>query len=262
MRQAADEFIAALLEQKLVCTALRVELVGDRGEASERVWLHPRSFSPAEVVDRVRWQVAGALDPKRSARPIEGELRSAVTRVRLSPEAVDPAGAHERGLWGTGPDEGVHSALSRVQGMVGHEGVLTAAPAGGRTPAERQALVPWGDRPLVARDPRRPWPGVLPPPAPSMVYELPRGIGVEDPAGKPVTVDERGALSGPPAVMVSPTGARRDLTAWAGPWPLDERWWDAEAARSVNRFQAVDSEGVAWLLVLDGGGWWAEGRYD
>lgn len=262
VRQAADEFIAALLEQKLVCTALRVELVGDRGEASERVWLHPRSFSPAEAVDRVRWQVAGALDPKRGARPTEGELRSAVTRVRLSPEAVDPAGAHERGLWGTGPDEGVHSALSRVQGMVGHEGVLTAAPAGGRAPAERQALVPWGDRPLVARDPRRPWPGVLPPPAPSTVYELPRGIGVEDPAGMPVTVDERGALSGPPAVMVSPTGARRDLTAWAGPWPLDERWWDAEAARSVNRFQAVDTEGVAWLLVLDDGGWWAEGRYD
>jgi protein ImuB len=268
VRQAADALVADLLAQKLVCTALRVELVGDRSradgalESSERVWLHPRSFSPSEIVDRVRWQVAGALDPKRSARPTEGELRSAVTRVRLSPDAVDPAGAHERGLWGTGPDEGVHSALSRVQGMVGHEGVLTAAPSGGRTPAERQTLVPWGDRPLVARDPRRPWPGALPPPAPTTVYELPRGIGVEDPRGRPVTVDDRGRLSGSPAVMVSPTGARRDLTAWAGPWPLDERWWDAEAARRVDRFQAVDAEGVAWLLVLDEGGWWAEGRYD
>lgn len=257
VRQAADDFIAALLEQKLVCTALRVELLGDRGETSERVWLHPRSFSPAEVVDRVRWQVAGAVERTSGA-----ELRSPVTRVRLTPDAVDPAGAHERGLWGTGPDEGVHSALSRVQGMVGHEGVLTATPSGGRTPAERRALVPWGDRPLVARDPRRPWPGALPPPAPATVYELPRGIVVEDPAGRPVTVDARGALSGPPAVMVSPTGARRDLTAWAGPWPLEERWWDVEAARSVNRFQAVDSEGMAWLLVLDEGGWWAEGRYD
>jgi protein ImuB len=268
VRQAADDFVTALLEQRLVCTALRVELIGDRAQAdgtmqsSERVWLHPRSFSPAEVVDRVRWQVAGSLDPKRSARPTAGELRSAVARVRLTPEAVDPVGAHERGLWGTGPDEGVHSALSRVQGMVGHEGVLTAIPAGGRTPAERQTLVPWGDRPLVPRDPGRPWPGALPPPAPSTVYELPRGIGVEDPRGRPVTVDERGSLSGPPAVMISPTGTRRDLTAWAGPWPLEERWWDLEAARSVQRFQAVDAEGVAWLLVLDDSGWWAEGRYD
>lgn len=255
VRQAADDLVAALLAQRLVCTALRVELHDDRGESSERVWLHPRSFSPAEVVDRVRWQLAGAAE-------LRSELRSAVARVRLVPDAVDPAGAHERGLWGTGPDEGVHSALSRVQGMLGHEGVLTAVPSGGRTPSERRTAVPWGDRPLVARDPAHPWPGALPAPAPSTVYELPRGIGVEDPAGRPVTIDVRGALSGPPAVMVSPTGGRRDLVAWAGPWPLQERWWDAEAVRDAHRFQTVDDEGVAWLLVLDEGGWWAEGRYD
>jgi protein ImuB len=255
VRVASDDFVNGLLAQRLVCTALRVELIGDRGEASERVWLHPRSFSAAEVVDRVRWQLQGA------------ELHSPVTRVRISPEAVDPVGAHERGLWGTGPDENVHSGLSRVQGMVGHRGVLTATPSGGRTPAERQTLVPWGDRPptfdgVGARDPRKPWPGALPPPAPATVYELPRQIAVQDARGRPVAVDDRGTLSAPPAVMVSPTGARRPLTAWAGPWPLQERWWDAEAARSTNRFQAVDSEGIAWLLVLDDQGWWAEGRYD
>ncbi|MET0297922.1 MAG: DNA polymerase Y family protein, partial [Microbacterium sp.] len=44
MRVAADEFIAGLGAIDLVCTELRVELVGDRGERSERVWLHPASF--------------------------------------------------------------------------------------------------------------------------------------------------------------------------------------------------------------------------
>jgi len=261
IRVAVDDFVNELLGQHLVCTAVRIELIGDRRnadgaqQASERVWLHPRSFSAAEIVDRVRWQLSASLEK-------DGELRSPVTRVRISPDAVDPVGAHERGLWGTGPDEGVHSALSRVQGMVGHRGVLTATPSGGRTPADRQTLVPWGDRPLVARDPGKPWPGALPPPAPATVYEVPRPIGVEDPRGRPVAVDARGSLSGPPAVMVSQTGHRRDLTAWAGPWPIEERWWDAESARSANRFQAVDAEGIAWLLVLDDGGWWAEGRYD
>ncbi|HEY4152007.1 MAG TPA: DNA polymerase Y family protein, partial [Pseudolysinimonas sp.] len=62
VRVASDDFVNALLGQRLVCTALRVELIGDRGESSERVWLHPRSFSAAEVVDRVRWQLAGALE--------------------------------------------------------------------------------------------------------------------------------------------------------------------------------------------------------
>ena len=141
VRAVADDFIAALLAQQLVCTALRVEFLGENGDDDERVWLHPRSFTAAEVVDRVRWQLDGA------------KLGSAVSRVRISPDAVDAVGAHERGLWGTGPDEGVHSGLSRVQGMVGHQGVLTATSSGGRTPAERQTLVPWGDRPLVSRDP-------------------------------------------------------------------------------------------------------------
>jgi protein ImuB len=252
-----------------VCTALRVELIGERGEVSERVWLHPRSFSAAEVVDRVRWQLQGALlgDASPGGPSGNAELRSAVARVRISPESIDPVGAHERGLWGTGPDENVHSGLSRVQGMVGHRGVLTATRSGGRSPAERQTLVPWGDRPpsfdgMVARDPKRPWPGTLPPPSPATVYELPRQITVQDGRGRPVLVDERGVLSAPPAMMLSSTGARRPLTAWAGPWPLEERWWDAAAARSSYLFQVVDGHGAAWLLVLDDDGWWAEGRYD
>ncbi|MBX3195989.1 MAG: DNA polymerase Y family protein [Microbacteriaceae bacterium] len=250
VRGIADAFIAGLLAQRLVCTAVRIEFTTENGDGSDRVWLHPRSFTAAEVVDRVRWQLDGA------------DLRSGVTEVRIRPDAVDPAGAHERGLWGTGPDEGVHSGLSRVQGMLGHRGVLTAVPAGGRSPAERQAMVPWGDRPVVARDPTPPWPGALPPPAPATVYAVPRPLSVRDAHDRPVTVDERGALSAPPAVMVSQTGARRRLTAWAGPWPLDERWWDAREARTASRFQAVDAGGEAWLLVLDAEGWWAHGHYD
>jgi protein ImuB len=256
IRTAAEGFVQDLLDQRLVCTALRVEFVGADGEEGERVWLHPRSFTATEVVDRVRWQLQG------SVRDSVAELRSPVARVRLIPETVDPVGTHERGLWGTGPDEGVHSGLSRVQAMLGHEGVATAVRSGGRSPADRQAHVPWGDRPVVARDPRRPWPGVVPPPSPATVYELPRQIGVEDALGRPVVVDERGAVSGAPAVLVAPGGARRDLTAWAGPWPIEERWWDAATARSAQRFQVVDTAGEAWLVVLDARGWWAEGRYD
>ena len=257
IRAAAERFLDELLEQRLVCTALRVELLGADGEASDRVWLHPRSFAAPEVVDRVRWQL-DALGREAGA----GELRSPVARVRLLPESVDPVGAHERGIWGSGPDEGVHSGLSRVQGMLGHEGVATAVATGGRMPADRQQRVAWGDRAVVARDPRRPWPGAVPPPHPATVYEIPRQIGVEDARGRPVAVSDRGVLSASPAVLVSPTGARRDLTAWAGPWPLEERWWDAASAVRAQRFQVVDAQGEAWLLVLDARGWWAHGRYD
>ena len=251
VRAACDDFVRELLAAHLVCTALRVELHGDREELDERVWLHPRSFSAAEVVDRVRWQLQATET-----------LRSAVVRVRVSPEAVDPVHVHESGLWGAGPDERVHSALSRVQGMLGHRGVLVPRLTGGRRPADRQTLVPWGDRAVVTRERAHPWPGALPDPPPTTVYEMPRPMRVEDVHGRTVTVDERGLVSGAPAVIVSQTGTRRELTAWAGPWPLDERWWDPAAARTAPRFQVVDDTGCAWLLVLDGEGWWAEGRYD
>jgi protein ImuB len=51
------------------------------------------------------------------------------------------------------------------------------------------------------------------------------------------------------------------VSAWAGPWPVSERWWDS-TARSLQRVQLVDETGRAWLLVLAAHRWWAEAVYD
>src|SRR5690606_25861903 len=106
VRATAERFVEGLMSAKLVCTAVNVEVESERGEHSERTWLHPRSFTAAEVVDRVRWQLQGGST--------ETGLTSGVVRVRLLPDAVDSIGNHEAGLWGSGPDERVHHALSRV----------------------------------------------------------------------------------------------------------------------------------------------------
>jgi protein ImuB len=256
-RAPADHFIEGLIDAQLVCTSLRIEIDTESGEVSERSWLHPRSFTAADVVDRVRWQLQGSGE-------VDEGLHSAITRVRVIPESVDAIGNHEVGLFGTGPDERIHHGLSRVQSMLGHGGVRTAVISGGRTLADRQATVPWGDRPLVTRSPGQPWPGQLPSPAPSTVFPVPRPVHVLGASGETVEVDDRGILSTAPA-QFSATGAGRDLrriTAWAGPWPVDERWWDADTHRRAHRFQVVDATGMAWLLVLHSNGWWAEARYD
>ena len=262
VRAAAEDFIDALTAAKLVCTAIRVELDSDSGsksggEQSERVWLHPRSFTPADVVDRVRWQLQGSG---------EVGLKSGVTRVRVSPESVDAIGNHESGLWGGGPDERVHHGLSRVQSMLGHGAVLMPSVGGGRTLSDRQQLVAWGDRPPDGRAPGakpvdQPWPGRLPDPLPGTVFSPRHPVHVLSADGASVTVGDRGAVSAPPARFSANGSEVRRLTAWAGPWALDERWWSAQA-RTSWRFQAVDDTGCAWLLVLDAGGWWAEARYD
>lgn len=250
MRIVADEFIAGLDAQRLVCTELRVELETERGEHSERVWLHPGTFDATAIVDRVRWQLAEA-----------DALRSGVTRVRISPEAVDAASVHTPALFGGGGEEKVHHALSRVQAMLGHRAVLTPLVVGGRWLDERQVLVPWGDRATATRDPAQPWPGSLPPPLPSTVFPLARRVSVTGAEGAAVRVDERGTLSGAPE-RLAVDGETRAIVSWAGPWPVLQREWDAAHRRLAHRFQVVDDAQRAWLLVCEGEEWTAEARYD
>src|SRR4051812_46679422 len=256
IRSAADRFLERLIKLGLVCTAIRIEVTTERGELSERSWLHPRSFTPAEVVDRVRWQLQGT-------GAVDSGLGSPIARVRVLPESVDAASGHEEGLWGAAPDERIHHGLSRVQSMLGHEAVLTATIGGGRLLADRQVLVPWGDRVAVARPADRPWPGSLPGLPPATVFPERRPCGVIAPDGTSVRLDDRGALTGPPARFSAPgTGHARPVRAWAGPWQVEERWWDPEQSRRLARFQVVDDDGEAWLLVLEDDAWTAEARYD
>ncbi|MCS5719466.1 DNA polymerase Y family protein [Herbiconiux sp. CPCC 205763] len=287
VRAAAERFIGDLAAARFVCTALRVELTSERGERRDRSWLHPRWFSAGDVVDRVRWQLQGGST-------IESALSSPIARVRIVAEAVDHSARHETGLWGSGSEERIHHGLSRVQSIVGHEGVLTASIGGGRSPRERQILVPWGDRieqkstapsspksrARGGRMPNRtagvagaggarseeqaPWPGSVPPPLPTTVFERPRAVLVLAAGQQEVAVTARGALTAEPALFSSEAGGRqlRPLEAWAGPWPVYERWWDSAARRRFDRFQVVDADGTAWLLALERGSWYAEARYD
>ncbi|TWD83772.1 protein ImuB [Kribbella amoyensis] len=272
VRAVADELIDRLTELGLVCTTLRIEVGTESGRVHEREWLHPRWFSAADVVDRVRWQLQGS-------GTATSELTSPVVRLRLIPEQVDPVGAHVDGLWGGGPDERIHRALSRVQSMLGHGAVVTAVVGGGRGFVERQTLVPWGDRPIPARSPDEPWPGSLPAisgtpnrwptPAPSTVYPSPLPALVLAADGRQIAVSARGLLSGDPAAFrlepapqVADSSKLHPITAWAGPWPVEERWWDEEATNRLARFQFVTAEGRAWLFTIRNTNWYLEASYD
>lgn len=252
VRTTAEDFLAGLAAQRLVCTELRVVLDAVDGPGSDRVWLHPSAFDTAGVVDRVRWQLEASAG--------DG-LRGGIRRVRLWPEAVDHSSHHQPGIFGAGPEERVHHTMSRVQAMLGHRGVLTPAIGGGRWLAERQVLVPWGDRTVLDRSRSLPWPGSLPAPHPATVFPEPRPIEVAGTDGRRATIDDRGALRVPPAVLIE-DDARREITAWAGPWPVVERGWDLVRSRRAYRFQLVDAEQVAWLAICEEDGWHLEARYD
>ncbi len=261
VRRTADAFVAGLAEEGLVCTALRVEAEGDdsrRTLLSVRSWVHSRWFSAADVVDRVHWQL--------QASPTGTLVGAPVGLVRFVPEVVEPAAEHADGLWGGGTDELIDRGVARVQAMLGYDAVLVPVRQGGRSPADRQLLVPWGERPSAVRSPDLPWPGSIPSPAPTRVFVEPWATAVLGQEGRPVSVNDRGVLTSVPERFHTGSGSGwQQVMDWAGPWPVSEQWWEASAERPgtlVARFQIVGVDGSAWLMRCDGDTWWTEAAYD
>jgi protein ImuB len=258
-RGVAEQFVADLGAHGLACTCFELQVLSENGEEAVRRWRHAGVLGPVDVLDRVRWQLEGWLS--RTSRPTGG-----ITRLRFVPIETVPTGAHQQSLWGGSgaEDERAHRALARVQTLLGHGSVLAPVLDGGREPAQRTRLVPWGDEPVPVRSPQQPWPGSLPAPAPSVLLDPPRAAQVLDAAGRPVIVTERGAMPAAPALFA--LGGERPvmITSWAGPWPLDERWWSPDAARHVVRCQVVDVRGRAYLVSgsMPTGEWQVDAIYD
>jgi protein ImuB len=254
-RGLAERLHRALAGHGLSCTRLGVAARTVAGEQLFRVWRCAEPLTPAGTVDRVRWQLDSWLTRGGSG---------AVDRMRLVPEETVTAGALQLGLWGEvgEADERAGRALVRVQALLGPESVVTAVLVGGRDPAERVRLVPWGDERLPERPVEPPWPGRLPAPAPATVYPEPVPAGVWDDTGAPVTVSGRLAVSGPPARVAIGDGDPVEVLAWAGPWPIDERWWAPAEAHRAARFQFVLTGGHAVLATLSKGRWAVEAVYD
>jgi protein ImuB len=228
----------------------------DDGVEHEKTWSHPRFFQATDLLDRVRWQLEQAF---RDVPHVESDVPPAVTWVEY--EALDPEdiASHEPGLWGSGPDSRVHHVLSRVQGLVGAQGVLTGTPRKGRLPGDTHVLTAWGDH--ENQEASGPLPGSLPSPLPATIFSTPREISLLGQDGDAVAVSSRAELSSPPQWLIS--GSRRmRVTSWAGPWPVWEKWWDPTRSRFVHRLQVVDEQGMGWLMSLCDQAWSLEARYD
>jgi protein ImuB len=246
-RGIAERFVTDLAGHGLAGTCLELHAVSENGEETVRRWRHVGVLGPSDVLDRVRWQLEGWLAGPN--RPSAG-----ITRLRLTPIETVPTSAHQQAFWGpagTGGsgdgDERARRALARVQTLLGHGSVLTPVVDGGRDPLERTRLVPWGDEPVPTRSPEQPWPGQLPAPAPTVLLDPPRPAQLLDDAGRTVVVTPRGAVPRPPARFSFAGQPPVAITSWAGPWPLDERWWSPQA-RHVVRCQLVDVHGRAYLV--------------
>ncbi len=260
-RALAEQLHDTLARRGLGCTRLGIEAVTAHGQELHRTWRHDGLLDAAAITDRVRWQLEGWLTGVRRGET-PGPPTSGIRWLRLVPEGVLTQLAQQPGLWGQdgAGRQRAARALARVQGLLGPDSVFTAVLRGGRSPADQVRLVPWGDErtgPTPA-----PWPGRLPAPAPATVLPEPAAADVRDGAGRPVTVSARLALSAAPARLILGQDEPVEITGWAGPWPVDERWWAPGEARRAARFQVVLADGRALLLALSGGAWRVEAVYD
>jgi protein ImuB len=317
-RVLAERLHERLAAHGLACTRLGIEAVTADGQELHRVWRHDGTLTAAAIAERVRWQLDGWLTGARRgapARPTAG-----LVRLRLVPDGVLAHLGLQPGLWGdAGAErERAHRALSRIQGLLGPESVLTPVLGGGRSADDRTRFVPWGDErtphrpsaeqhspipgmapvavqaitdgptetpgpakeppgpakeppgpkkePAPAKKPRGqplpPWPGRLPAPHPALVLPEPLDAVVLDQSGAPVGVSARLELTGSPFVVTVGTGGPAAIAGWAGPWPVDEHWWDPAGARRRARFQIGLADGSALLMSLTAGRWTVEAIYD
>jgi protein ImuB len=290
-RALAEELHSRLVGSGLVCTRLAIEAQTEHGTTLRRSWRHDGALSAAAIGERVRWQLEGWAQAGQPGMPgVEAAQAGRVTRLALVPEEVRPDDGRQLGFWGgdAGAAARAARALARVQGWLGPEAAVTAVLHGGRDYAEQVRLVPWGEprgpgggRAEDGRRARRtrtaaqekseragpkgegdpPWPGRLPGMAPALVHQPPRPAQLTDHDGGTISVSSRGGASAPPAWLVLERGQPLAIDGWAGPWPLEERWWDSGGRRRA-RLQVSTADGAAYLLACEKRRWWVEATYD
>lgn len=278
-RTLAERFVGALAAGGRVCTQVLVTAETDHGERSERLWTRSTGLTVAAVVERIRWQLDGWAvadedapgDDRAGVVPAGERPTAGVVRLALVATDVRADEGQQLGLWGgrTERDEWAHRATARLAGLLGEERVVVPAWRGGRQPSEVYRWLPAGSCDLERSTDRvtppppstgGPWPGGLPPPSPALVHDPAPEAAVFDAAGNAVTVTGRGGISAAPAVLRR--GMRDEpVVAWAGPWVLEERWWDALRSRRTARFQLLTETGRAYLAAVERGRWWILAEY-
>ena len=261
-RSAATELAGKLAGAGMACTRLRIEVETEHGELLVRLWRgEEQQLGVEQMVARVRWQLDGWL----AGSGTEPLPTAGIVRLSLGADETVPAGSLQMGLWGGRSDRDRRACrgADRVLGMLGDRSVFRGALQGGRSPADRIALLAWGEQvDGELREAGLPWPGRLPPPAPGLVHFDPLPVEVCDGEGIPVVVDERGQVSSEPRRLSIRTGVWIEVLSWAGPWPADERWWDPSGRCRRARLQLVTDGGMAHLCSVRGGQWWLEATYD
>jgi protein ImuB len=272
----ADHLEAILFAGSRLASQLSDRL-GDRGLSAVQIHLSMETEEGATAeaqLNLTESHTGETTISRRIRRQIEGWaangiISDPVTAVSARAIRTTPTTAVQLDLLGqeTSRPEKTERALDRVEDLLGPHSIFQVHPTAHRDPARMFVLVPRHD-PKPDSDASRslgnrpPWPGRPPGPLPTRLLRPEPDIEVLSPGRDPVRVLANGMATSAVAWLALPGVPARAVTAWAGPWPADERWWDADEARRIVHFQAVDGQGNAYLIARHHGQWSLRGIYD
>jgi protein ImuB len=234
--------------------------------------------------------VQAMLGPDAVVTAVLGGGRDPAERVRLvpwgddrgsppDPGATDPGAADPGAADPVAPDPGVPELdavppgsappgpvlpfRDPVPGLVPAGWPTDVLPAAGARPSDLPVAVRRrsGSARSPVREPPPPWPGRLPAPSPAVVPPTPLPAELHDAAGRPVRLTAPDLLTAPPYAITVDGDPAGEVSGWAGPWPVWQRWW-TPAGVAGSRLQVVRADGAAFLLLVRDGRWWVTGVYD
>ncbi len=264
-----------------VCVRIIIVFESEAGNRSERLWYRPQGLTTSAIIESAKWQLEAWLSSDLASDFSGGHESHALenyglVRVQLIADEVRTDTARQLRLWGgsTQTDEIATQAIGRLSELLGSSAVQVAKWQGGRDLLDSYELVSATHSQTIDsasssdQMTTQKWRGALPNPSPSVVYAEPIQVQINDQFGKLLSVNARHELSSSPVVVVIGS-TRYKVNSWAGPWPVEERWWDSTRSRRLVRLQLVcekitsdnASQILAMLAILEHGEWTVSAIY-
>ncbi len=246
VQRMASAFTEYFSVNGAVCVRIVIAFELENGKRFERLWYRQQGLTASAIVESAKWQLEASLTSK-FASELASELASnGLVRVQLIADEVRVDTARQLKLWGgsTQTDETATQAIGRLSELLGSAAVQVFKWQGGRDLLDSYQLVSAThtqtigssdntEQPAVSK-----WRGALPTPSPSVVYPEPVQAQINDQFGKLLSVSARHELSASPVTVI--IGATHyKVNSWAGPWPVEEHWWDIARNRRLVRLQLV-----------------------
>lgn len=274
-RAVIEEVFGTVSSHGLQCVRLSVVCETDHAERSQRIWGDPRGLSVASACQRLAVQLDGWLSDE-SVDP--DTPTGGVVRIDVAPLECRETLVVQPSLWG-GQQENVERAARAVamaRAAVPDAVITVPRWEGGRDLSRAWSMIDVAlvdvddveaaeERVRTGNGAPRSWTGATPRPSPAAVAVDPPPVRVLDEQGNEVVVSGRHEFSAEP-VSVEVGGHAWNVERTAGPWPVEERWWDPRRRRRLARAQVLvrhQKFGVGVLLLgIENGTWSLLGRYD